>query len=84
MGYTMGALDGVHNGGPRWATQQGPSMGYTTGFTTGGGVSKILGEGIGGTPAQKFKFWLKSISGRFSKVMVKCELILINFRGRNY
>ena len=39
MGYTMEALDGVHNGalagvhngGPRWGTQQAPSMGYTTG-----------------------------------------------------
>ena len=45
---------------------------------TGGAVFQILGEGARATPAQNFKFWLKSISGHFSNVMVKCELILIN------
>ena len=33
------------------------------------------------TPAQNFKFLLKSIWGVFSNVMVKCEFILIKLTG---
>ena len=46
---------------------------------TGGAVSKIGGRGVGAV--QIFKFLLKSISGCFSNVMVKSEVILINFTG---
>ena len=43
---------------------------------------KIGGRGEGAV--RNFNFWLKSISGCFSNVMVKCQLILINLRGWNY
>ena len=48
---------------------------------TGGGSGPNLGGGERGTPAQIFKFLLKSISGHFSNMMVKYQFILINLTG---
>ena len=45
--------------------------------------SPNFGEGGRGNPAQIFKFLLKSISGVFSNVVVKCEFILIKLTGWN-
>ena len=45
--------------------------------------SKFPNLGGRGTPAQFFKFLVKSISGRFSNMMVKYEFILIKLTGRN-
>ena len=45
-------------------------------------ISKFRGGGRG-TPPQFFQFLVKSISGHFSKMMVKYEFILIKLTGRN-
>ena len=47
----------------------------------GGGSGPNLGEGGRGTPARFFKFLIKSILGRFSNMLVKCQLFLINLTG---
>ena len=48
----------------------------------GEAVVQIWGKGRG-TPAQIFQFLAKSISGCFSNMMVKYELILTKLTGRN-